>query len=146
MIDYHELKVALRALGFPAKKDEVLKIVQRYDVDDVGRVSKKQFVAIMTQKYAERDPEDEIRKAFQLFDADGTGRISLKNMQAREQQAPTAHTHPRTPAHTHATHATRATHATHAAHAAHARSTPPPFCRPHAPLGGITHTFSGSSF
>ena len=83
MIDYHELKVALRALGFPAKKQEVLQIVQRYDVDDIGRVSKKQFVAIMTQKYAERDPEDEIRKAFQLFDADNTGRISLKNMQVR---------------------------------------------------------------
>jgi len=83
MIDYHELKVALRALGFPAKKSEVLQIVQRYDVDDVGRISKKQFVSIMTQKYAERDPEDEIRKAFQLFDADNTGRISLRNMKVR---------------------------------------------------------------
>lgn len=47
-IDYHELKVAMRALGFDLKKAEVLKIMrdadklgtQRMGFDDFVRVSK----------------------------------------------------------------------------------------------------------
>lgn len=35
-IDYHELKVAMRALGFDVKKQEVLAIMRDYDRDGAG--------------------------------------------------------------------------------------------------------------
>ena len=35
-IDYHELKVAMRALGFDVKKQEVLSIMRDYDRDGAG--------------------------------------------------------------------------------------------------------------
>merc|ERR1712244_115242 len=63
IIDYHELRVAMRALGFDVKKQE-----------------------IKTVKILNRDPDEEIFKAFQLFDDDQTGKISMKNLKrvARE--------------------------------------------------------------
>lgn len=79
-IDYHELKVAMRALGFDVKKAEVLKLMKEYDRNETGQVTYADFLDIMTQKISERDPEEEIRKAFQLFDDDGSGAISLKNL------------------------------------------------------------------
>ena len=51
-----------------------------------GHIDYADFVEIMTQKMAERDPEEEIRKAFQLFDDDQSGAITVKNLRrvARE--------------------------------------------------------------
>jgi centrin-3 len=70
----------MRALGFDVKKAEVLKLMKDYDRNETGQVSYADFVDIMTQKIADRDPEEEIRKAFSLFDDDQTGTISLKNL------------------------------------------------------------------
>ena len=85
-IDYHELKVAMRALGFDVKKQEVLGLMREYDRDGAGQIEYPDFLEIMTQKIAERDPVEEILKAFKLFDEDSTGRISLRNLRrvARE--------------------------------------------------------------
>ena len=79
-IDYHELRVAMRALGFETKKQEIQKIRQEYDRDDQGGIVFEDFEEIMTQKILERDPDEEIYKAFQLFDDDQTGKVSLKNL------------------------------------------------------------------
>ena len=35
-IDYHELKVAMRALGFDVKKQEVLNLMKEYDREGAG--------------------------------------------------------------------------------------------------------------
>ena len=79
-IDYHELRVAMRALGFETKKQEIQKIRQEYDREDTGGIAYDDFEEIMTQKILQRDPDEEIYKAFQLFDDDQTGKISLKNL------------------------------------------------------------------
>ena len=85
-IDYHELKVAMRALGFDVKKQEVLAIMRDYDRDGAGQIEYPDFLEIMTTKIGDRDPVEEILKAFKLFDEDSTGRISLRNLRrvARE--------------------------------------------------------------
>jgi len=81
-----DLKVAMRALGFEPKKEEIQKIV-----DNVKSRSKKsnkepdqitlnQFVDIMSAKLVDKDAKDEIYKAFRLFDDDSTGKISFKNL------------------------------------------------------------------
>ena len=85
-IDYHELKVAIRALGFPVKKTELRNIIREVDTKESGEIDRSQFIRILKRKYDERDPEEEIRKAFRLFDADSTGKISIKNMRAITQE------------------------------------------------------------
>ncbi|RUS19205.1 the N-terminal domain of Centrin 2 [Endogone sp. FLAS-F59071] len=42
-IDYHELKVAMRALGFNVKKTEVLKILRDHDKDGTGLMDFEDF-------------------------------------------------------------------------------------------------------
>eukprot|EP00900_Chrysochromulina_parva_P011966 jgi/Chrpa1/20770/Chrysochromulina_OHIO_Genome00006992-RA len=79
-IDYHELKVAMRSLGFEVKKAEVLKIMEEHDVAQRGTIGYDEFLEIMAQRIAARSPEEELAKAFQLFDEDSSGRISLRNM------------------------------------------------------------------
>lgn len=79
-MDYHELKVALRALGFDYTKKEVLAIIDEYDTEGKRLISYANFYKYIGQKVSERDPVEEIRRAFKLFDDDGTGKISLKNL------------------------------------------------------------------
>merc|ERR1719267_269310 len=79
-IDAKELKVAMRALGFEPKKDEIAKMISDVDDDGSGTIEYPEFLSMMTQKILNRDPKDEILKAFKLFDDDETGKISFKNL------------------------------------------------------------------
>ena len=79
-IDAKELKVAMRALGFEPKKDEIKKMIAEMDADQNGVIDYNDFVELMTVKMAERDPMEEMMKAFRLFDEDDTGKISFKNL------------------------------------------------------------------
>ncbi len=47
-IDYHELKVAMRALGFDVKKQEVLNLMREYDRENSGQIEYQDFLEIMT--------------------------------------------------------------------------------------------------
>ncbi|KAI5481566.1 putative CDC31-spindle pole body component, centrin [Pseudohyphozyma bogoriensis] len=77
-IDFHELKVAMRALGFDLKKAEVLKILR--DASHDGQMTYDQFHKVMERMILDRDPMEELRRAFKLFDEDNTGKISLRNL------------------------------------------------------------------
>merc|ERR1712118_603043 len=79
-IDAKELKVAMRALGFEPKKEEIQKMIQDVDDDGSGTIEFPEFMTMMSQKILNRDPKDEILTAFRLFDDDETGKISLKNL------------------------------------------------------------------
>lgn len=72
-IDTKELKVAIRALGFEPKKEEIKKMIAEIDKGD-GKVSFEDFLDLMTVKMAEKDTKEEIMKAFKLFDDDETGK------------------------------------------------------------------------
>lgn len=89
LVDSHEMKVSMKALGFEVKRDEVA----RYMQDCAARDQHGQplmdlagFTDIMTEKFAQRDPREEMVKAFQLFDENNTGKISLRSLRrvARE--------------------------------------------------------------
>ena len=79
-IDQKELKVAMRALGFEPKREEIKKMIADVDKDGSGVIDFPEFLDMMTQKMAERDPREEMLKAFRLFDDDETGKISFKNL------------------------------------------------------------------
>ncbi|XP_027432326.1 centrin-1 [Zalophus californianus] len=79
-IDVKELKVAMRALGFEPRKEEMKKMITEVDKEGTGKISFNDFLAVMTQKMAEKDTKEEILKAFRLFDDDETGKISFKNL------------------------------------------------------------------
>ena len=80
VIDIKELKVAIRALGFEPKKEEIKKMIAEIDKDGTGKLSFDDFLSLMTVKMAEKDSKEEILKAFRLFDDDETGTISFKNL------------------------------------------------------------------
>ena len=106
-IDYHELKVAMRALGFDLPKAEIVSVLQTHgipsstDPSQPGQPSTTgtatthptrlllplaQFQAIMAHRIANRDPREEILRAFDLFDEGGKGKIDLQDLRrvARE--------------------------------------------------------------
>ena len=50
-IDYHELKVTMRALGFDVKKPEVLSLMREYDRENTGRIEFGDFYEISKKDY-----------------------------------------------------------------------------------------------
>ncbi|CCJ30898.1 unnamed protein product, partial [Pneumocystis jirovecii] len=96
VIDYHGLKIAMRALGFEAEKGEVLDILRENGkngrgvivYEDFARVSRESGVYLMTgddmcvvaEKILERDPLDEIKRAYALFADEQTGKINIRNL------------------------------------------------------------------
>lgn len=89
LIDGHEMKVSMRALGFDAKRDEVQRLMQdcaARDQNGQPLMDLPGFTDIMTEKFSQRDPRQEMIKAFQLFDENNTGKISLRSLRrvARE--------------------------------------------------------------
>jgi centrin-3 len=108
-IDYHELKVAMRALGFDLPKQEILSILQTHGVQSAPApqptsskakqaaqqayqapprllLSQHTFQTLMAQRILTRNPEEEILRAFDLFDEGGKGRITIQDLRrvARE--------------------------------------------------------------
>ena len=79
-IDIKELKVAMRALGFEPKKEEVNRLIKEVDRDNKGVINFDDFNDIMSQKVAERDPVEEMKKAFMLLCEDNQERITLKSL------------------------------------------------------------------
>lgn len=111
-LDYHELRVAFRALGFTLAKQELISLLTTYGVprpqvqqQQGGAQNANQgpkggnpqhpsnllmplssFQSITALKILERDPRDEILRAFELFDEGGKGFIDLEDLRrvARE--------------------------------------------------------------
>ena len=103
-IDYHELKVAMKALGFDLPKSEILSILQTHGTPSQPPSSSTsanpsqqyqqsrlllpfpQFQSVMAQKILARDPREEILRAFELFDEGAKGKINLSDLRrvARE--------------------------------------------------------------
>ncbi|RNF00904.1 centrin [Trypanosoma rangeli] len=98
-IDAKELKVAMRALGFEPRKDEVRHLLMSIADERGGlgadaaaagaeplAVGFADFMELMARKMTERDSREEMLKAFHLFDSDKTGKISFKNLKRVAQE------------------------------------------------------------
>lgn len=80
-IDYHEIKLTLKAFGFKIKKQELLNLLEKYDMErNDNKLSFDDFMQLMTEKFSERDPREEAILAFDLFDEEKKGKINLKNL------------------------------------------------------------------
>ncbi|KAG4301695.1 hypothetical protein PCK1_002180 [Pneumocystis canis] len=80
IIDYHGLKIAMRALGFEAEKAEVLDILRENGKNGRNVIMYEDFARVMTEKILERDPLDEIKRAYALFADEQTGKINIRNL------------------------------------------------------------------
>jgi Ca2+-binding EF-hand superfamily protein len=106
-LDFHELRVALRALGFSLPKPELLEILGHSGVPrqvvqkqsssrNIGDqqqppvsqllISQQAFAQVAAQRMLAREPQEEINRAFDLFDSDQKGYIDLDDLKkvARE--------------------------------------------------------------
>lgn len=79
-IDIKNFKVAIRALGFEPKKEELKKLLAEVDKYGTGKLSFENFLHLMATKMAERDSKEEIQKAFRLIDSTGTGAITFGDL------------------------------------------------------------------
>ena len=75
VIDAKKLKVAMRALGFEPKKEEIRKILSEIDKAEEGIIKYEDFVDIMTQKMLEREP---MKKVFKPTCEQGHDKITLQ--------------------------------------------------------------------
>jgi len=76
-----QLKVALRAMGFPVKKAEVREMLRRHgEEEDVQRLEFSIFKRIVADKLADRTPQEDMQRAFQLFDVHGMGKLDLASL------------------------------------------------------------------
>lgn len=98
-IDYHEFKVALKALGFDLPKSEIMNFLTTHGVPPASNPPSREpcppnrllitlpaFMTIASQLIANRDPREEILRAFELFDTENHGIIRLEDLRrvARE--------------------------------------------------------------
>lgn len=102
-LDYHELKVALKALGFDLPKNHIVAILCNHGTSaadsfqhgkQVGPgpsrptfsgphrvlLAEPKFMRIAAEKVLERDPRDEINRAFDLLDRDRKGLITFEDL------------------------------------------------------------------
>ena len=85
VIDIKELKVALRALGFEPKKDEIKKLIseinsEQKDKENTSSIDYTEFLQIMTAKMNEKESEEELARAFKLFAFDDGKTITFDNL------------------------------------------------------------------
>lgn len=86
-IDFHELKLAIKAFGFKLTEDEKTELIDnKLNQSDNFRVDYETFKEIMSIKFADRNPRDEAIMAFELFDEDKKNKISLKNLKKAVQE------------------------------------------------------------
>merc|ERR1712019_27195 len=73
-IDSKELKVAMRALGFEPKKEEIQKMISDDD-DETGKISFKNLKRV-AKELGERMTDEELQEMIDEADRDGDGEVN----------------------------------------------------------------------
>ena len=99
-LDYHELRVAMRALGFSLPKQDIVQILMHSGIARPSPYAQRQnistrpldtppahrlislaaFQQLAAQKILDRDPVEEINRAFDLFDIDRKNYINMEDL------------------------------------------------------------------
>ena len=79
-IDINELRDVMKALGINLKQEEVKEMMARVDKDGSGCIEMDEFMALMAERIAVRNPIEELKKAFRIYDEDDSGKISFDNL------------------------------------------------------------------
>lgn len=74
------MQTCLAALGFPAKKSDVLTMLDDRDHDPAEGIDYKGFEQILTSLYIGRTFDDLVNRAFDVFASEGKGHITLKGL------------------------------------------------------------------
>jgi centrin-3 len=74
------VQTCLAALGFPAKKSDVLAILEEHDQNPAEGIDYKSFEKILTALYVGRTFDDLVNRAFEVFASEGKGYITLKGL------------------------------------------------------------------
>ncbi|XP_033298116.1 cell division control protein 31-like [Bombus bifarius] len=81
-LDYHEMKAALKALGFVVKKSYILSIIRMYDKRGYNKICFEDFNYIVSEKLNKRKPLDEIKYVFKLFTNEtANDKITVEDLQ-----------------------------------------------------------------
>merc|ERR1712060_100172 len=73
-------KVMMKKMGFDLSREEIVAMILEVDEDGSGEMEFPEFVAMMTQKFLEKDPKEEIGKAFSLFAGEGSSKIQFEDL------------------------------------------------------------------
>lgn len=80
-IEPSELKLALKALGFEPKNEEVKRILEAVDKKNNKLISFDEYMEIMIDAQGKKTPEEEMKKAFEILCEEGRDKITLKSLQ-----------------------------------------------------------------
>lgn len=80
LISTHDIKIALRSIGFEPTKKEILHMIDDADASANGVISLPVFIRMMTKKRDEMNPDEEIRRAFKLFADEESNGIRLADI------------------------------------------------------------------
>jgi centrin-1 len=80
VVSPHDIKIALRLIGFEPTKKEILHMIADADSSANGMISLPVFIQMMTRKRDEMNPDEEIRRAFKLFCDEGAEGIRIADV------------------------------------------------------------------
>lgn len=81
-----QLKLTLRALGFPVKKADVRGLLRDAGLDADAPLARADFLEVAGGKLLERGRGEEVARAFELFDLSGAGRVGPGELRAIAKQ------------------------------------------------------------
>jgi Ca2+-binding EF-hand superfamily protein len=86
LIHVKDLRVALRALGFEPRKEELKRLTEDIERKNhsnsrpSGSLDFNDFLAVLIEKMGERDSKDQVSSAFALFAKPGSSGIGLADL------------------------------------------------------------------
>ncbi len=81
-----QLKIALRAMGFPLKKADVRELLRNAGLNSAAPLGRAAFHEVCAAQLLTRGTDEEVARAFQLFDIEGTGRVGPNELRAIARQ------------------------------------------------------------